>query len=104
MMGGAWFEEFFGDPDQCDPDHIAKVAVEETKQQLNITEEPVRVISTVHKVSQNIECIEAILYCYTAVQCQMTVSDYITSKQILSLGFAEQYRPVHIDYTVSTIV
>jgi len=50
MMGGAWFEESFGDVDKCDADAISDLAVRTVADHLNIHEPPFRVIPHVHKV------------------------------------------------------
>ena len=49
-MGGAWFEELFGDSDTCDPDYLSSVAVEAIYQQLGIKGDPSRVVCKIQKV------------------------------------------------------
>lgn len=49
-MGGAWFEEAFGDVDKCDVAKIADLAVSTVSNHLRLSERPYRVIPHVHKV------------------------------------------------------
>ena len=51
MMGGAWFEEMFGDQDTVDIGQFAGIAVEAIGQQLGITEDPIKTETFLQKVS-----------------------------------------------------
>jgi len=51
MMGGAWFDEAFGDVDRCDLDMIGRLAVEAVEKQLDIHERPVRISANLLKVN-----------------------------------------------------
>ena len=48
MMGGAWFEELFGDTQ--DTSHFEEVAIEGLAKQLGIKTKPYRTKATLHKV------------------------------------------------------
>ena len=50
MMGGAWFDEYFGNPDNCDISEMEDIAVTTVRDHLGIKEEPFRVISRLQKV------------------------------------------------------
>jgi len=50
MLGGAWFEECFGDVDCCDVDFIADTAVSVVARHLHIHDKPAAVIPHVLKV------------------------------------------------------
>ena len=50
MMGGAWFEELFGDTQ--DTSHFEEVAIEGLAKQLGIKTKPYRTKTTIHKVCQ----------------------------------------------------
>ena len=50
MLGGAWFTEYFGDPDTCNVSDLEETAIKASAKQLGITEDPVRVISRLQKV------------------------------------------------------
>ena len=50
MMGGAWFNELFGDADKISPSELKTVAMESIREQLNIEVEPSRAVSNIHKV------------------------------------------------------
>ena len=50
MMGGAWYEQHFGDPNHPNRDEIAAIATEESAKQLSITKKPTTTIVNVHKV------------------------------------------------------
>ena len=41
MMGGAWFEELFGDPNNVDSDHLESIAIETVRDHLGITTTPI---------------------------------------------------------------
>ncbi|KAK2156901.1 hypothetical protein LSH36_202g03036 [Paralvinella palmiformis] len=49
MLGGAWFEEYFGNPDNCDLDLLGEVAVTAVKQQLRVDMRPSRIIIRLQK-------------------------------------------------------
>ena len=46
-MGGSWFREQFGDPNDVSNDHLVQLAKQELKQQLGINETPFRTIAKV---------------------------------------------------------
>ena len=50
MMGGAWFEDLFGSVDSVTTSQLETVALESLREQLNITTEPNKVVSSVLKV------------------------------------------------------
>lgn len=50
MLGGAWFEELFGNVDTCDSSVIEEEAVKAAREQLRIRDEPIRTMTRVHKV------------------------------------------------------
>ncbi|XP_072317270.1 protoporphyrinogen oxidase [Eucyclogobius newberryi] len=41
MMGGAWFQEVFGDPDRVKPDHLLSTAVSAVSRHLGVSQNPV---------------------------------------------------------------
>ncbi|XP_074652674.1 protoporphyrinogen oxidase-like [Tubulanus polymorphus] len=49
MMGGSWFEEFFGDPDQVSSQHLEQLALQELNNQLGIDKDPLNVQVTINK-------------------------------------------------------
>ena len=51
MLGGAWFNECFGDTDNCDVDHIVDTAISIASRHLGIRDTPTRVIPNILKVS-----------------------------------------------------
>lgn len=51
MMGGAWFEETFGHPDDVSSDTLFESALETMRNHLGVTLEPVRFKVTINKVN-----------------------------------------------------
>lgn len=51
MLGGEWFGEVFGSPEEVSEDSIAQVALEELRNQLGIVRQPCEILSRIHKVS-----------------------------------------------------
>ena len=51
MLGGEWFGELFGNPDEVSEDLITEVALKELRNQLGIVKQPSTVLSRIHKVS-----------------------------------------------------
>ncbi len=51
MLGGEWFEDLFGSPDEVSSESIVEVALEELKSHLAITSTPTYVLSKIQKVS-----------------------------------------------------
>lgn len=49
MLGGAWFDEMFGNIETCDVNKITDLAVETVSKQLHISERPYRVMPHIHK-------------------------------------------------------
>lgn len=50
-MGGAWFEEHFGDPNTADPEELGDIAQKEIEDQLGIRKvTPLTRIVNIHKV------------------------------------------------------
>ena len=60
MMGGAWFEEYFGEPDRCDLDVLAQAAKDAVRDQLRIHTPPCRTIVNLQKVSK---CLWLMIIC-----------------------------------------
>ena len=56
MIGGEWFEELFGNPDEMSEDALAKVAIQELKDHLGMAEKPKITFSKVQKVIFPISC------------------------------------------------
>ena len=50
MMGGAWFEKLFGDPDTCPTSRFEESAIRAVAEQLKATVDPSKVLVRVHKV------------------------------------------------------
>lgn len=50
MIGGEWFETLYGNPDDVSKESLTKVAVEELRKHLGITESPINVFTRIHKV------------------------------------------------------
>ena len=50
MMGGAWFEQHFGDPNDVSEKEIAEIAINEARKQIGASEKPIRTIVNIHKV------------------------------------------------------
>lgn len=50
MMGGEWFEEFFGSPAEVKEETIKSTALEALQEHLGITQEPSHTIVRIHKV------------------------------------------------------
>lgn len=51
MLGGEWFEDLFGNPDEVSNQSIIKVAREELRLHLGITADPTNVLGKINKVS-----------------------------------------------------
>ena len=49
-MGGAWFEQHFGDPNDVSEKEIAEIAINEVRKQIGASEKPIRTIVNIHKV------------------------------------------------------
>ena len=49
-MGGAWFEQHFGDPNDVSEKEIAEIAINEARKQIGASEKPIRTIVNIHKV------------------------------------------------------
>ena len=62
MMGGAWFNELFGNADEVDTQMFGQIAIEAVKEQLHIDKKPFRVISGVVKVRSTL------MFLYTMVK------------------------------------
>ncbi|GCC42166.1 hypothetical protein chiPu_0026319, partial [Chiloscyllium punctatum] len=52
MMGGSWFREAFGDPETVTEGHLLQRARDTVRSHLGITQNPLRAIVKVHKVSK----------------------------------------------------
>ena len=63
MMGGAWFEELFGSADSVTTSQLETVALESLREQLNITTEPNKVVSSVLKVRKLVKVTQTEIYC-----------------------------------------
>ena len=50
MMGGAWFEQHFGDPNDVNEQEIAEIAINEARKQIGAMEKPIRTIVNIQKV------------------------------------------------------
>ena len=50
MLGGEWFEDLFGNPDEVSDEFIIGVAQEELRLHLGITSHPTSVLGKIHKV------------------------------------------------------
>ena len=51
-MGGEWFEDLFGNPDEVSEKTMVQIALEELETQLGITNDPATVLCRVHRVSK----------------------------------------------------
>ena len=52
MMGGAYFEKHFGNPDNVNEEEMIQTALATVAQHLGFDEEPIRVSLTLHKVER----------------------------------------------------
>ena len=54
MMGGAWYEEMFGEVGEKTEDDFITLAIEAVREQLGIKEDPIRVQCLIQKVSSDL--------------------------------------------------
>lgn len=75
MLGGNYFEEQFGNPDEADEDHIKSEALNALKETLNIEDEPSKVCVSVHQ-----DCIPQ--YYVGHSELLRTMRQYITQHKL----------------------
>ena len=89
MLGGAWFEQHFGDPNKADEDEIVKVAVNESgKQLMGGMGKPIKTIINIQKVGG----IGKYIFIFLADNCPFVgplVPQFLISGDISS-GFQSQ--------------
>jgi hypothetical protein len=62
MLGGEWFEDLFGSPDEVSNEFIERIAREELKHHLGITSHPTDALSKIHKVSLKVSEIMMMIF------------------------------------------
>ena len=79
-MGGAWFEDSFGDPDSCDVDKIVELAVKTVSDQLFIHERPYRIFSNIQKVDKYLIFCTCSFLCLPVLLCHPTIDLFTRSR------------------------